>query len=125
MRSTRESASRGEFACSVVLEPSWPVFTGFDLPARVIREQMASAFQLIMQIARHSDGARRVTKITELAGIEGETAALEDVFVYERSPYAGDGTVRGELRWKGLRPGFTDRFSRFGVPDPLTGPASF
>lgn len=52
--------------------------------------------------------------------MEGETVALQDVFVYEHSPHAGDGTVQDELRWTGLRPGFTDRFSRFGVPDALT-----
>ena len=71
--------------------------------------------------AGRAAAVRRVTKNTQPSGMERETAALEDVFVYEHSPHAGDGTVQGELRWTGLRPGFTDCFSRFGVPDVLEG----
>ena len=96
------------------------LMAGFDLPARVVREQMASALQLIVQIARHVDGSRHVTALTEVVGMEGEVVLLQDVFVYEHALAGAEAGTRGELLWTGVRPAFTERFARFGMPDSLT-----
>ena len=99
------------------------MMAGFELPDRVIREQMASAFQVLVQIARLVDGSRRVTGVTEVVGMEGATVSLQDVFVFEQEPLSTDRRVRGELRATGIRPAFTDRFARFGVADVSVEPS--
>ena len=99
------------------------MMAGFELPDRVIREQMASAFQVVVQIARLVDGSRRVTGVTEVVGMEGATVSLQDVFVFEQEPLRTDRRVRGELRATGICPAFADRFARFGVADVSVEPS--
>ena len=88
---------------------------GFDLPVAAIREQAASALHVIVQLARLSDGSRRVTHVTEVAGMEGHLVTLQDIFAFRQEGIAPDGKVIGELRATGIRPRFAERIKSFGV----------
>lgn len=93
------------------------LMSGMDLPLRAVREQVASAVNLIVHISRLRDGSRRVTHITEVQGMEGDVVTLQDAFVFDYS--AGvDATGRflGKPVPTGVRPRFTDRFAELGIP---------
>ncbi len=92
------------------------MMAGFDLPVRAIREQIAAALHLIIQIARFPDGRRRVTHITEITGREGDTIATQDLFVFRQDMIDSEGHVHGELLPTGIMPTFADEFARAGVP---------
>ena len=90
-----------------------------DLPQRAIREQVASAMDLIVHQARLKDGTRRITHITELEGMEGEVITLQDVFLFDfRAGVDERGRYRGELHSTGLRPRFIDTLADRGIPLP-------
>jgi pilus assembly protein CpaF len=91
------------------------LMAGFDLPVRAIREQAASAIDLLVHITRGRDGVRRVARVTAVDGMEGETITLSDVFLFE-SEAGTDGSVRGALRPTGVRPKLTERLTEAGVP---------
>jgi pilus assembly protein CpaF len=91
------------------------LMAGFDLPIAAIREQIASALHVIVQLARLSDGTRRVVNVTEVAGLEGHLVTLQDIFVFRQSGIDPEGKVLGELRATGIRPSFTDRLHAFGI----------
>ena len=93
------------------------LMAGMDLPARAIKEQLASALDLIVQIARLKDGSRKITHITEVQGMEGEAIVLQDVFVFEQTAYV-DGKVVGRLRPTGIRPKFSEKFEAAGIRLP-------
>ena len=84
------------------------LMAGFDLPVRAIREQIASALHLIMQVERMPDGRRVVTTITELQGMEGDIILLQDIFHYKQAPGPA-GKIQGQLVPTGLRPKFLDK----------------
>lgn len=92
------------------------LMSGMDLPLRAIREQIASAVNLIVHISRLRDGSRRVTHITEVQGMEGEIVTLQDAFVFD---YAAGIDANGRFLGKpiptGVRPRFTDRFTELGI----------
>jgi pilus assembly protein CpaF len=95
---------------------------GVELPVRAIREQIASAFDLIVHLVRLVDGSRRVSRVTEVAGLEGDVVTLQDLFV-ARSPEDDIGVIRrhallGPLRSTGLLPGFLPKLSTNGVDLP-------
>jgi len=90
------------------------LMSGLDLPVRVVREQIASAVDLIIQQSRLRDGTRKVTQITELAGMEGETVVLTDIFKFEQTGMSSDGLVQGDLKPTGIRPLFTPRLEMAG-----------
>jgi pilus assembly protein CpaF len=95
---------------------------GVELPVRAIREQIASAFDLIVHLVRLVDGTRRVSRITEVAGLEGDVVTLQDLFI-ARSPEDDIGLIRrhallGPLRSTGLLPGFLPKLSTNGVDLP-------
>jgi pilus assembly protein CpaF len=95
------------------------LMAGIELPERAIREQMASAIDLIVHQSRLKDGSRRVTHITEVAGMEGDVITLQDVFTFDfRAGVDADGTYRGTLRGTGLRPRFAERLADRGLPLP-------
>lgn len=77
-----------------------------DLPADVVRSQIAAAVDLIVQVARLRDGSRKVTAITEVAGMEGDTVVLTDIFKYEQTSISKDGKLEGDLKPTGIRPLF-------------------
>ena len=89
---------------------------GVELPQRAIREQMASAIDLVVHQARLKDGTRRITHITEVTGMEGDIITLQDVFTFDfRAGVDEQGGYRGELRSTGLRPRFLERLADRGV----------
>jgi pilus assembly protein CpaF len=95
------------------------LMAGMDLPARAIREQIASALDLIVHITRLRDGSRRTTHVTEVHGMEGQIITLQDVFLFDYSEGLDeDGRFRGQQRPTGIRPRFTDRLEQFGIPIP-------
>src|SRR6266404_2060351 len=92
------------------------LMAGFDLPERAIREQMASAIDLIIHQSRLKDGTRRITHITEVDGMEGNVITLQDVFLFDfHAGVDSSGRFRGTLRGTGLRPRFLDRLADRGV----------
>lgn len=90
------------------------LMAGMDLPLKVVREQIASAIDLIIQLSRLKDGSRRVTYITEVSGMEGETVVMTDIFKFEQSGIDLDGRIIGELKPTGIRPLFTPRLEANG-----------
>jgi len=104
----RDMISRLETMC---------LMSGVDLPARAIKEQIASALDVIVQISRLKDGSRKITNITEVQGLEGEAVILQDVFVFEQTAYV-DGKVQGKLRPTGIRPKFSEKFDAAGIKLP-------
>ena len=90
------------------------LMAGLDLPARMIREQAASAINVVVQIARMRDGTRRVTHVSEVVGMEGQTVTLQDIFVYQVQGMDEHGKLRGAMRATGLRPKFAERFADYG-----------
>ena len=80
------------------------LMSGLDLPVKVLSKQIASAVNLIVQQARLSDGARKITYVTEVQGMEGDTILLQDIFVWEQKGVDSDGKAIGEMRPTGFRP---------------------
>jgi pilus assembly protein CpaF len=93
------------------------LMAGTDLPQRAIREQIASAVDLIVQISRLKDGSRKIISITEVQGMEGEVIVMQDVFVFEQTGFV-DGKVQGHLRPTGIRPKFVSKFEAAGIKLP-------
>jgi pilus assembly protein CpaF len=92
--------------------------TGMRLSDRAMRQQIASALNLVIQVARLSDGTRRVISISEITGMEGETITMQDVFIYERKGVDKDGKVIGRFRPTGVRPRFAERLKVYGLELP-------
>ncbi len=90
------------------------LMAGMDLPLKVIRQQIASAVDLIVQQTRLKDGSRKVTAITEVAGMEGDTVVLTDVFKFEQTGVTTEGEVLGDLKPTGIRPLFSQRLEAAG-----------
>jgi pilus assembly protein CpaF len=91
-----------------------------NMGVRAIRQQVASAVDLFVQIARFSDGTRRVTHVTECAGMEGENVTTQDIFVFERSGLTDQGRVIGRFRATGIRPKFSERLRASGIQLPAS-----
>jgi len=87
---------------------------GFNLPARTVREQIASAVNVIVQATRLRDGSRRITHISEVVGMEGDVVTLQELMTFEVQGEDADGRLIGEHRATGLRPTFWDRAKYFG-----------
>ena len=92
--------------------------TGMRLSDRAMRQQVASALDLVVQVARMSDGSRRVTSISEITGMEGETITMQEIFQYERTGVDSQGTVLGRFRPTGIRPRFAERLKACGLQLP-------
>jgi pilus assembly protein CpaF len=101
----RDAISRLETMC---------LMSGMDLPVRVIREQIASAVDLIVQQTRLRDGSRKITSITEVAGMEGDTIVMTEIFKFEQINVTQEGKVIGELKPTGIRPLFSPRLEASG-----------
>lgn len=92
------------------------LMAGFDLPVKAIREQVASAINLIVQVARLRDGSRRVTQISEVQGMEGDRIVLEDIYYFDYSMgVTEDGRIAGRLKATGLRPKFAEKLENRGI----------
>jgi pilus assembly protein CpaF len=84
------------------------------LPERAMRQQIASAMNVVIQIARLPDGTRKVTSISEITGMEGDMVTMQEIFRFERRGVDPSGKVRGTFRATGIRPNFTDRLAALG-----------
>ena len=93
------------------------LMTGYELPLRAIREQIASAVDLIVHTARLKDGTRKIVNITEVYGIEDDEILTQDIFVFEQTGVR-DGKIEGSLKPTGIRPTFMHRFKATGVDLP-------
>jgi pilus assembly protein CpaF len=91
-----------------------------NMAARAIRQQISSAVDLMVQVARFSDGTRRLTHITELVGLEGDQVTMQDVFLFEKSGVAENGKVLGRFRATGIRPRFYERLKACGIQLPTS-----
>jgi len=90
------------------------LMAGMDLPLKVVRQQISSAIDLIIQQTRLKDGSRKVTAITEVAGMEGDIVVLTDIFKFEQTGTTAEGKVLGELKATGIRPIFSPRLEAAG-----------
>jgi pilus assembly protein CpaF len=97
---------------------SMVLMTGLDLPLSVVRQQIASAIHLIIQVARFADGSRRITHITEVTGMEGSVITTQDLFRFENEGVSADGQTQGALRAQGIRPTFSEQFELAGIHLP-------
>ncbi len=95
------------------------MMAGMDLPVRAIREQIASAIDLVVHQERLRDGTRKIVNITEVSGMEGDVITMTDVFLFEQSGYE-EGKVIGRLRPTGLRPKFIDKIESSGIHLPAS-----
>ncbi|MCR4310566.1 MAG: CpaF family protein [Deltaproteobacteria bacterium] len=91
------------------------LMAGFDLPSKAIREQIASALNVILQLSRMSDGTRKVVTVSEVMGMEGDVVVMQDIFVFEKRGVDRDGKVLGEYRATGVRPKFLDAVHAAGI----------
>lgn len=91
------------------------LMAGFDLPSRAIREQMSSALNVIIQVARLSDGSRKIVKVSEVTGMEGDVLVMQDIFLYEKQGLTDEGKVKGQFRATGVRPKFLDVMHAAGI----------
>jgi len=86
-----------------------------SLQEKAMRQQIASAINVVIQVSRLGDGSRKVMQLSEIVGMEGEVITMQDIFVFERTGTAEDGTVLGRFRATGIRPRFAERLQSFGV----------
>ncbi len=92
------------------------LMAGYDLPVRAIREQISSAVDMVVQLQRLRDGSRRITHITEVAGMEGEIITLQDVFLFDYSAGVDEqGKFKGQLKPTGVRPKFAQKLADHGI----------
>jgi pilus assembly protein CpaF len=90
------------------------LMAGMDLPLKVVRQQISSAVDLIVQQTRLKDGQRKVTQVTEVAGMEGDIIVLTDIFKFNQTGVSPEGQVLGEVNATGIRPNFTPRLEAAG-----------
>jgi pilus assembly protein CpaF len=91
------------------------LMAGFDLPVRAIREQVASAIDLIIQTARMRDGSRKIVSVSEVAGMEGEIITMQDIVRYAQHGVDKDSAVVGEFQYTGVQPACLKRFAEYGI----------
>jgi pilus assembly protein CpaF len=92
--------------------------TGMRLSDRAMRQQIASAINMVVQVARLSDGSRRITSISEITGMEGDTITMQEIFQYERTGVDREGKLTGRFRATGIRPRFSERLKAYGLQLP-------
>src|SRR6266704_6332639 len=92
------------------------LMAGLDLPIRAIRDQMASALDMIVHVSRLRDGTRRVTHVTEVQGMEGDVITLQDIFLFDYGMGVDeDGRFKGHLKATGIRPRFAEKLQDLGI----------
>ena len=91
---------------------------GYTIPHLALRNLISSSLDVIIQLARHTDGVRRVVSISEITGMEHEVISLQEIFVFDRHGLAEDGKVLGQYAATGIRPHFADRCRMYGAPIP-------
>jgi pilus assembly protein CpaF len=89
-----------------------------NLPDRAVRQQIASAIQVVIQLSRLPDGTRKVMTMAELVGMEGDVVTMQDIFRFERAGIDKDGRVLGRFAATGVRPRFAERLLSYGIELP-------
>jgi pilus assembly protein CpaF len=90
-----------------------------NIPERAVRQQIASAINLIIQVTRLADGTRRVTAVSEVTGMEQDVITMQDIFVFERTGMSTDGKVTGRFKATGIRPKCSSQLQSAGFPLPM------
>lgn len=103
--SPRDTISRLETMC---------MMAGMEIPLKVVRQQIASAIDLIIQLTRLKDGTRKISSVTEVAGMEGEVVTLSEIYKFDQTGIGPEGRVLGEIRPQGIRPFFMHRLEAYG-----------
>ncbi len=109
--SPRDALSRIETMC---------MMANLNLPEKAVRQQIAAAVQLIVQVSRLSDGSRRVTHITEITGSSGDMVSMQDIFLFEKRGLGLNGKVLGRFYATGIVPKFSERLKASGIPIPMS-----
>jgi pilus assembly protein CpaF len=91
------------------------LMAGFEIPAKAIREQMSSSLDVIIQVARLSDGTRKIVRVAEVTGMEGEVISMQDISFFEKQGVDKEGKVAGIFRATGVRPKFVDAMASAGI----------
>jgi pilus assembly protein CpaF len=86
-----------------------------DLPEKAMRQQIANAIQVVIQVSRLGDGTRKITNISEITGMEGDVITMQDIFVFDRQGVGDGGKVVGSFKATGIRPKFADRLKAYGI----------
>ena len=105
----REAVARLETLC---------LMAGMDLPAKAIREQIAGAIDMIIQIGRLSDGSRKVKNITEIVGMQGDVVTLQEVFRFKEEGFTAKGKIEGQFQASGIIPNCIEKFEKKGISIP-------
>ena len=95
------------------------LMAGTNLPDKAMREQISSAIHVLIHVARLSDGSRKVVKISEITGMEGEVISLQDIYMYEKYGIKENGEVIGAFKATGVRPKFADNLKASGIEMPV------
>jgi pilus assembly protein CpaF len=90
------------------------LMANLNIPERAVRQQMTSAIQGVVQVARLSDGTRKVISISEITGMEGDTISMQDIFSFDRIGIDESGKIRGTFKASGIRPRFAERLATAG-----------
>jgi len=96
------------------------MMSGMELPSRAIREQISSAINLVVHVSRYSDGTRKVSKVTEILGMEGDTITLQDLYVFRQDGFDERGGIIGRHVPTGIVPGFLDKIREHGDNIPVS-----
>lgn len=96
------------------------MMSGMELPSRAIREQISSAINLVVHVSRYSDGTRKVSKVTEILGMEGDTITLQDIYVFRQDGFDERGGIIGRHVPTGIVPGFLDKIREHGDNIPVS-----
>jgi pilus assembly protein CpaF len=91
---------------------------GFDLPSKALRHYISSALNVIVQLARLSDGSRKVVSVQEVSGMEGDVVTMQEIFKFEQTGMDQNGKVKGRFRATGIRPKFAEKFQAMGIQIP-------
>jgi pilus assembly protein CpaF len=94
------------------------LMANLNLPEKALRKQIASAITLVLQVARFSDGTRRLTHITEITGMEDDVVSMQDVFVFEKQGVSPEGRTLGTFTATGIRPKFAEKLAASGISLP-------
>src|SRR5207244_9674534 len=94
------------------------LMANLNLPEKAVRQQIASAVAVVIQVSRMSDGTRRVTHITEIAGMDEDVLSMQDVFLFEKQGIGPGGRVVGRFVATGIRPKFAEKLKVSGIPVP-------
>jgi pilus assembly protein CpaF len=96
------------------------LMANLNLPEKAVRRQIASAVAIVLQVARFSDGSRRVTHLTEITGMEDDIVSMQDIFLFERQGVSPDGRILGTFTATGIRPKFAEKLKGSGISVPAS-----